>query len=141
MSTRLAWASWAVSVLLALATVVLLLLAGDDTEGETAAFDCVLAVGLLIYPDRRPADRHRGGRRTRSAGCSARSASRSRSRRFVYAYATYALVTSQGRSRAGDRRVAENWVQLPALFGAPALLFLLFPDGRLLGRAGARCCG
>ena len=32
------------------ATSVLLLLAGDDTKGQNAAFDVVLAVALLVYP-------------------------------------------------------------------------------------------
>jgi hypothetical protein len=50
MSTRLARASWVVPVLLAVATIVLLVLSGDDTQGKTLAFDVVLAVVLLLYP-------------------------------------------------------------------------------------------
>ena len=50
MRTGLARASWVVSVLLALATIALLVLSGDDTEGETVGFDFLLAVALLVYP-------------------------------------------------------------------------------------------
>jgi hypothetical protein len=130
-SARLAWASWTVSVLLALATTVLLVLAGDDTEGERAAFDVVLAVALLVYPtvglivaSRRPENAI--GWLFCAAGVPLAVAS------FTYAYATYALVTAPGSLPGGDVAAwLSNWVQLPALFGVPALLFLLFPDGRL----------
>ena len=53
---------------------------------------------------------------------------------FCYAYATYALVTAPGSLPGGEIAAwLSSWVQFPPLFGAPALLFLLFPDGRLLG--------
>jgi hypothetical protein len=52
-SARLARASWTVSILLVLATSVLLVLAGDDTENQRAAFDVVLAVALLVFYRRR----------------------------------------------------------------------------------------
>ena len=134
MSARLAWASWIVSVLLALATTVLLVLAGDDTENQRAAFDVVLAVALLVYPtvglvvaSRRPENAI--GWLFCGAGIPLAVSS------FSYAYATYALVTVPGSLPAGEvASWLSNWVQLPALFGVPALLFLLFPDGHLPGR-------
>ena len=134
MSARLAWASWTVSVLLALATTVLLVLAGDDTENQRAAFDVVLAVALLVYPtvglvvaSRRPENAI--GWLFCGAGIPLAVSS------FSYAYATCALVTAPGSLPGGTAAAwLSNWVGLSALFGVPALLFLLFPDGRLLGR-------
>jgi hypothetical protein len=134
MTRRLAWASWAVAVLLALATIVLLVLAGDDTEGETVAFDIVLAVALLVYPtvgrlivSRRPDNTI--GWLFCAVGIPLALST------FSYAYATYALVTESGSLPGGTVAAwLTTWVQLPVLFGIPALLFLLFPDGHLLGR-------
>jgi hypothetical protein len=133
-SRRLARVAWAVAVLLTFATIVLLVLSGHDVEGETVAFDVVLAVALLVYPTvglvivaRRP-DNAIGwlfcavGIPLGLSTC-------------AYAYASYALVTRSGTLPGGTVAAwLTTWVQLPALFGAPALLFLLFPDGRLLSR-------
>jgi hypothetical protein len=138
MSARLARASWVAAVLLALGTCVLLVLAGDATEGETVAFDVELAVSLLVYAtvglvvaSRRP------GNAIGWLFCAVAVVLALAS--FSSAYATYALVAAPG-SLPGGRIAAwlSNWVQLPALFGAPALLFLLFPDGRLPGRRWRR---
>jgi hypothetical protein len=134
MSARLAWTSWVVSVLLSLGTTVLLVLAGDDTQGERAAFDAVLAIALLVYPTvgllvalRRPENAI--GWLFCAAGIPLALSS------FSYAYATYALITAPGSVPGGSIAAwLSNWVQLPALFGVPALLFLLFPDGRLPSR-------
>jgi hypothetical protein len=134
MSTRLARASWVVAILLALATIVLLVLSGDNTEGETVAFDAVLAVALLVYPtvglliaSRRPENAI--GWLFCAVGIPLALST------FSYAYATYALVTAPGSLPGGTVAAwLTTWVQLPVLFGIPALMFLLFPDGRLLGR-------
>jgi hypothetical protein len=138
MTARLAWTSWVAAGLLALGTTVLLALAGDATQGETVAFDIELAVSVLVYAtvglvvaSRRP------GNAIGWLFCAVAVALALAS--FCYAYATYALVKAPGSLPAG--RIANwlsNWVQLPALFGAPALLFLLFPDGRLPGRRWRR---
>jgi hypothetical protein len=134
MTTRLARASWVVAILLALATIVLLVLSGDNTEGETVAFDAVLAVALLVYPtvglliaSRRPENAI--GWLFCAVGIPLALST------FSYAYATYALVTAPGSLPGGTVAAwLTTWVQLPVLFGIPALMFLLFPDGRLLGR-------
>ena len=100
MSTRLARASWVVSVLLALATIVLLVLSGDDTQGETVAFDLVLAVALLVYPtvglliaSRRPENAI--GWLFCAVGIPLGLST------CAYAYATYALVTAPGSLPGG----------------------------------------
>ncbi len=128
----LAWSAWAVAVLLAVGTAVLLLLAGD-VKGQNAAFDAVLAVVLLTYPTvgaviatRRPGNAI--GWLFCAVGVPFALTS------FCYAYATYALLTAPGSLPGGVTAAwLSSWVQFPPLFGAPALLFLLFPDGRLLG--------
>jgi hypothetical protein len=54
---------------------------------------------------------------------------------FVESYAVYALYTDPG-SLPGGKTMAwvSNWIFIPALFAAPAMLFLLFPDGKLVSR-------
>ena len=129
---RLAWSAWAISVLLAVGTAVLLLLAGD-VKGQNAAFDAVLALVLLTYPTvgaviatRQPGNAI--GWLFCAVGVPFALTS------FCYAYATYDLVTAPGSLPGGEIAAwLSSWVQFPPLFGAPALLFLLFPDGRLLG--------
>jgi hypothetical protein len=128
----LARGSWAVAVLLGLATTLVLLLAGDVQPGQTAAFDVVLAVALLTYPtvgvviaSRRPGNAI--GWLFCAVGVPYALAA------FSYAYATYALLTAPGFPGGDIAAWLSAWVQFPPLFGAPALLFLLFPDGRLLG--------
>jgi hypothetical protein len=129
---RLAWSAWVVAVLLAVATAVFLLLAGD-VKGQNAAFDAVLAVVLLTYPTvgaviatRQPGNAI--GWLFCAVGVPFALTS------FSYAYATYALVTVPGSLPGGQIAAwLSSWVQFAPLFGAPALLFLLFPHGRLLG--------
>ena len=54
---------------------------------------------------------------------------------FVESYAVYALITNPG-SLPGGAVMAwlSNWIFIPVIFAAPAMLFLLFPDGKLLSR-------
>ena len=133
---RLARALWAVAVLLGLATTVLLLLARPHVKAGqtgTAVFDVVLALALLSYPtvgmvivSRRPGNTI--GWLFCAAGVPYALAT------FSYSYATYTLLDVRGSLPAGDIAAwLSAWVQFPPLFGVPALLFLLFPDGRLLG--------
>jgi hypothetical protein len=54
---------------------------------------------------------------------------------FVESYAVYTLSTNPGSLPGGDTMAwLSNWIFIPVLFAAPAMLFLLFPDGRLLSR-------
>ena len=52
---------------------------------------------------------------------------------FVESYAVYALITDPGSIPGGEVMAwASNWIFIPVIFAAPAMLFLLFPDGNLL---------
>jgi hypothetical protein len=54
---------------------------------------------------------------------------------FVESYAVYTLYTNPGSLPGGDVMAwLSNWIFIPILFAAPAMLFLLFPDGSLLSR-------
>ena len=50
----------------------------------------------------------------------------------TYGYAAYALVVDPGLPGAVASAWLTSWIFLPAVFGIPSLLFLLFPDGRPL---------
>jgi hypothetical protein len=51
-----------------------------------------------------------------------------------YAYAAYALLADPVRPGGVESAWLMSWVFLPAVFGAPPMLFLLFPEGRPLSR-------
>lgn len=54
---------------------------------------------------------------------------------FVESYAVYALYTDPGSLPGGETMAwVSNWIFIPALFAAPSMLFLLFPDGKLVSR-------
>jgi hypothetical protein len=54
---------------------------------------------------------------------------------FVESYSVYALYTNPGSLPGGEIMAwLSNWIFIPVLFAAPAMLFLLFPNGRLLSR-------
>jgi len=54
---------------------------------------------------------------------------------FVESYAVYALYTNPGSLPGGETMAwLSNWIFIPVLFAAPAMLFLLFPNGDLLSR-------
>jgi MYXO-CTERM domain-containing protein len=54
---------------------------------------------------------------------------------FVESYAVYALYSDPGSLPGGEIMAwVSNWTFIPALFAAPAMLFLLFPDGKLVSR-------
>ena len=54
---------------------------------------------------------------------------------FIESYAVYALITDPGSIPGGEVMAwVSNWIFIPVIFAAPAMLFLLFPDGNLLSR-------
>ena len=54
---------------------------------------------------------------------------------FVDSYAVYALITEPGSLPGGEVMAwLSNWIFIPVIFAAPAMLFLLFPNGSLLSR-------
>ena len=54
---------------------------------------------------------------------------------FVESYAVYALITDPGSIPGGEVMAwVSNWIFIPVIFAAPAMLFLLFPDGNLISR-------
>jgi hypothetical protein len=54
---------------------------------------------------------------------------------FVESYAVYALFTDPESLPGGEVMAwLSNWIFIPVLFTAPAMLFLLFPDGKLVSR-------
>jgi hypothetical protein len=54
---------------------------------------------------------------------------------FAESYAIYALFTAPGSLPGGETMAwISSWIIVPVLFAAPAMLFLLFPDGTLLSR-------
>ena len=54
---------------------------------------------------------------------------------FVESYAVYTLYTNPGSLPGGEIMAwLSNWIFIPVIFAAPAMLFLLFPDGSLLSR-------
>ena len=54
---------------------------------------------------------------------------------FAESYAVYTLYTDPGSLPGGESMAwLSNWVFIPVLFAAPAMLFLLFPDGQLVSR-------
>jgi hypothetical protein len=54
---------------------------------------------------------------------------------FAQSYGVYALFTDPGSLPGGEVMAwLSSWTIIPALFAAPSLLFLLFPDGHLISR-------
>ena len=54
---------------------------------------------------------------------------------FAQSYGVYALYTDPGSLPGGEVMAwLSAWIIIPSLFAAPALLFLLFPDGHLMSR-------
>ena len=135
-AARMAWLSWAVSLLLGLASVVLLVLTratpiprGAVPRGMVAVWVLVLLVilstmGALIVA-RRPANLI--GWSFVAAGLGLALSA------FGGLYAVYALLTNPG-SLPGGAWLAwiPSWLTIPAIYGAFAALLLLFPNGRLL---------
>src|SRR5215212_6895386 len=54
---------------------------------------------------------------------------------FAESYAVYTLYTNPGSLPSGETMAwLSNWIFIPVLFAAPAMLFLLFPNGKLVSR-------
>jgi hypothetical protein len=133
MSRWIAWVLWSSSVALLVVTAVLLVLSGDvDPAGSTGpAFDAVIAVALLTFPTvglvialRRPENAI--GWLFCGVGVPFALTS------ACFAYSLY-TVAGGGSLPGGEIAAWLNiWLFLPCLFGLPTLMFLLFPDGRLL---------
>ena len=135
-ATRMAWLSWAVSLMLGLASVALLILTratpiprGAVPRGMVAVWGLVLLVilstmGALIVA-RRPANLI--GWSFVAAGLGLALSA------FGGLYAVYALLTNPG-SLPGGTWLAwiPSWLTIPAIYSALAALLLLFPNGRLL---------
>ena len=125
---RGAWALCAASVAM-IAVGWLLTLIADDV---TPAFDLVLSVALLTFPvvgaivaSRRPENAI--GWLFCAAGVLFAASS------LVHGWATYGLVDRAERLPGAVIAAWLNaWLFLPAIFGTPQLLFLLFPTGRPL---------
>jgi hypothetical protein len=123
--SRLAWSLCTASVALLIAGWVLTMAAGDVTP----AFDLVVTLALVSFPvvgamvaSRRPENAI--GWLFCGAG-------------LLFAVATVAdgwAVSTYADGRRGSVGAAwlASWLFLPALFGTPQLLFLLFPGGRPL---------
>ena len=135
-ATHVAWSSWAVSLGLALASVVLLVLTraapiprGAVPRAMFAAWILVLLVilstmGALIVA-RQPANRIGWSFLVSGLGAALQV--------FASQYAIYALLINPG-SLPGGAWLAwvSSWLTIPAIYSALAALLLLFPTGRLL---------
>ena len=135
-ATRLAWLSWAVSLMLGLASVALLVLTratpiprGAVPRGMVAAWGLLLLVilstmGALIVA-RRPANLIGWSFVAAGLGLALQG--------FTIHYAIYALLTDPGAlPGAAGLAWIPTWLTIPAIYSAFAALLLLFPNGRLL---------
>jgi hypothetical protein len=134
--TRVGWSSWAVSLLLGLASVALLVMTratpiprGAVPRAIGAVWGVVLLVilstiGALIVA-RRPANRIGWSFVAAGFGLALQG--------FAIQYAIYALLTDPG-ALPGAAWLAwiSTWLTIPAIFSAFAALLLVFPTGRLL---------
>ncbi len=132
---RMAWALWAVAVILVAAEVLFAIQNGGREGGASygAVFDTLFRLGLLVFPT---VGAFVASRRPKNAigwimlGTGVLLALTG----FALSYATYGLFTRPGGVPAAEVMAwISAWIFLPPLFATPPLLFLLFPDGRLLG--------
>jgi hypothetical protein len=135
-ATRVAWSSWAVSLMLGLFSVALLVLTratpiprGAVPRGMNAGWGLLLlailsTMGALIVA-RRPGNRIGWSFVAAGLGLALQA--------FATQYAIYALLTDPG-ALPGAAWLAwiSSWLTIPAIFSAFAALLLLFPTGRLL---------
>jgi hypothetical protein len=135
-ATRVAWSSWAVSLMLGLFSVALLVLTrttpiprGAVPRGVNAGWGLLLlailsTMGSLIVA-RRPANRIGWSFVAAGLGLALQA--------FATQYAIYALLTAPG-SVPGATWLAwvSSWLTIPPIYSAFAALLLLFPTGRLL---------
>ena len=128
-STRLAWSLCAVTFALQVVGWALIPLVEDFTP----AFDLVSGAALVVLPvvgalvaSRQPGNAI--GWLFCGAGLLLALAG------ATYSYAAYALMVRPELPGGLAAAWLTSWVFLPAVFGVPPLLFLLFPDGRPLTR-------
>jgi len=136
-AARIAWSLWALSTALLLGALLFTFLNRSTpavVELSGTIFDVVVSFAMLSFPtvgalvaSRRP--QNPIGWLFCAVGVPLGLSS------FAWGYAAYALVTAPG-SLPGAEVMASlaSWLFLPAIFAIPPLLFLLFPDGRLLSR-------
>jgi hypothetical protein len=125
---RLAWGLCAAAVAMLVVGLLLTFMADDVTP----AFDLVLSIALLTFPvvgaivaSRRPENPI--GWLFCAAGVLFAASS------LVHGWATYGLVDrAEPLPGAVTAAWLNAWLFLPAIFGTPQLLFLLFPTGRPL---------
>jgi hypothetical protein len=135
-ATRVAWSSWAVSLMLGLFSVALLVLTratpiprGAVPRGVNAVWGLLLlailsTMGALIVA-RQPGNRIGWSFVAAGLGLGLQA--------FATQYAIYALLTDPG-ALPGAAWLAwiSSWLTIPAIFSAFVALLLLFPTGRLL---------
>jgi hypothetical protein len=135
-ATRVGWSSWAVSLLLGLASVALLVMTRATPIPRGAVPRAIGAVwGLLLLlilstmgaliVARRPANRIGWSFVAAGFGLALQG--------FAIQYAIYALLTDPG-ALPGAAWLAwiSTWLTIPAIFSAFVALLLVFPTGRLL---------
>jgi hypothetical protein len=135
-ATRMAWSSWAVSLLLGLASVALLVMTratpiprGAVPRGIGAVWGLLLllilsTMGALIVA-RRPANLIGWSFVAAGFGLALQG--------FASEYAVYALLTDPGALPGGAWLAwISTWLTIPAIYSAFVALLLLFPNGRLL---------
>jgi MFS family permease len=135
-ATRVAWSSWAASLMLGLFSVALLVLTratpiprGAVPRGVNAGWGLLLlailsTMGALIVA-RQPANRIGWSFVAAGLGLALQA--------FATQYAIYALLTDRG-ALPGAAWLAwlSSWLTIPPIYSAFAALLLLFPSGRLL---------
>jgi hypothetical protein len=135
-ATRVAWSSWALSLMLGLAAAALLVLTretpiprGAVPRGMGAAWGLLLLVilstmGALIVA-RQPGNRIGWSFVAAGLGLALQG--------FATQYAIYALLTDPGALPGAAWLIwIATWLTIPAVFSAFVALLLLFPTGRLL---------
>jgi hypothetical protein len=130
----LSWIVLAVTVVLIVGRIYLSILNGDITQPAGVVVDAALdllglgflALGLLVV-HRRPGNPV--GWIILGIGVAGAASG------FLQSYGVYALFTEPGRIPGGEiTALLSTLIFIPVLFAAPAMLFLLFPNGNLPGR-------
>jgi hypothetical protein len=130
----LSWIVLAVTVVLIVGRIYLSILNGDMTQPAGVVVDAALdllglgflALGLLVV-HRRPGNPV--GWIILGIGVAGAASG------FLQSYGVYALFTEPGRIPGGEiTALLSTLIFIPVLFAAPAMLFLLFPNGNLPGR-------
>jgi signal transduction histidine kinase len=135
-AATLAWSLWVLAAMLASGVVIFgILNRHTEIAGHTGVLSntlfglatlVVTTIGALVA-SRQP--RNPIGWGLVSAGVAFALAG------LAEGYGVHALFTNPGGLPGGDVAAwLTSWLFIAPLFGTPALLFLLFPDGRLLGR-------